>query len=151
MLERLVTRFTFRLHRFLCKNFRVKNCRWNVFANGWKFAKFAKLKTCEKLALYSMDRTMDLIMDWTVKDYECWRDLWQGLHLDYTGSYAYFHHQHRRQCLRPILTIVLGDTNLSQWWIVSASIPGPQPCPQEVPTYNKHCTWLHDKELAEGI
>ena len=29
-------------------------------------------------------------MDWTVKDHECWKRLFQGLHVDYTGSYAFF-------------------------------------------------------------
>ena len=29
-------------------------------------------------------------MDWTVKDHECWEGLFQGLHVDYTGSYAFF-------------------------------------------------------------
>ena len=31
---------------------RVKNFHWNIFTNNWKFAKFAKLKTCINLALY---------------------------------------------------------------------------------------------------
>ena len=37
--------------------------------------------------LYYMNWTsgsiIDSSMDWTVKDYECWRDLFQDLHVDF--------------------------------------------------------------------
>ena len=92
-----------------------------------------------KSRLCTMDRTMDLIMDWT--------GLWQGLCLDYTGSYAYFHHQHRCQCLysqcvgrHEIEPLVDSECICSR--------PTTPSCPQEIPTYNKQCTWLHDKEIG---
>ena len=44
----IICKLTACTHRTL----RVENFHWNIFANGWKFAKFAKLKTCENLALY---------------------------------------------------------------------------------------------------
>ena len=37
-------------HRTPC----VKNFRWNIFANSWKFTKFANLKTSENLVLYGI-------------------------------------------------------------------------------------------------
>ena len=41
---------------------RVKNCRWNIFANDWKFAKFAKLKTRENLAIYGIKPRLNILI-----------------------------------------------------------------------------------------
>jgi len=79
-------------------------------------------------------------MDLTVKD---WRGLCQGLHVDF---YAFFSSPGQISVFKSYCHNALGDTKLSQLWIVCVSASGPQSFPQRIPIYNKQCTRLLDKK-----